>query len=986
MKLTFLFLAIGMATLAWGNDECLFIRTVVPDVMIIFDNSGSMTFDCVNDNFPYWGGDAYGDPTGGDGSENYPGRDADGNGLPDDSRMYILKRALTDVISGVRTYTNLGLITFGFNEDNQPYPTEPTYWYDVMVEPLPETTMVINQVRYGHIRWPRRRRCWNVRVDDYPWWYRYDRIWTVEETSWVWLDTIMDPARTHYEILNCAGGGILLVRPEAPNSADSILMWIDQKEDLPWDLSHPDQINKELRALGATPLATSLYRARDYYREDRIPNDPASACRRYFVLLITDGLETCGGNPVAAASNLRRVVVDGVTHDIETYVLAVAIRNPALDQIARAGGTEHAYYAENQDEIVNALGEIFWQIRQKAFSFTAPEVVGIRGLRVGYQDKMYVASFIPSTNPIWEGHLKAFELPPDGILPVDEYGYPTIDPEWDAGELLRERDPSSRNIYTYKDGGLVELSSLEAEDFGLPTDELRDSLITLIYGDVHGDLGDIFHSTPVLIGNPNPFYVDEGYMEFRIDMKSTRDWTILAGSNDGLFHAFSDSTGEEIWAFCPPDLLTKLPELLAAHDYFVDGSPSASDVWFPSNSSDPVKTSDEWHTVVMFGERDGGRYYTLLDVTDTRNPEYLLSFSDSLTGYTWSQPEIYKLKLEIGTEPHDRFCAFFGGGYWPDTLWDFNDPIGTDVKGNCIYILNIWGAVTGEDLIPDYYSITYDGADEELAYMMYPIPGAPVLAKSGETHSTFLGRYEYLYKDLLWIGDMKGQLWRVDMRNPDPENWVVKRLFVANTDIPAIYRPIFFGPATTMDENGQRWVYFGTGNRADPCGELEDNCFFAIKDGDYDGYLTTSDLKRLSPNDTYDPSEPYMGWYVRFSDYGNGIGEKVYSSPVIVADTVYFTTFQPDASASNPCESGSGIARLYKFHYLTGGFEGDEPYEEIGSGIPQTPIVSTDMLGNTVLVISCGEGGITTIRGATGEGRPKRTIWWRDIKGGPSRF
>jgi Tfp pilus tip-associated adhesin PilY1 len=248
----------------------------------------------------------------------------------------------------------------------------------------------------------------------------------------------------------------------------------------------------------------------------------------------------------------------------------------------------------------------------------------------------------------------------------------------------------------------------------------------------------------------------------------------------------------------------------------------------------------------------------------------------------------------------------------------------------------------------------------------------------------FLTRYEYLYKDLLWIGDLKGQLWRVDMREPDREDWQVSRLFVTNTNVPAIHRPIFLPPATTMDEDGQRWVYFGTGNRAAPCNAAEDNCFYAVKDGQHGDYLTEADLKHLSPSDSYDPAEPYMGWYVRFSDYGHGVGEKVYSSPVIVADTLYFTTFQPDVTA-DPCEFGSGIARLYRFHYVTGGFNGDEPYEIIGAGIPQTPIVSTDMYGNTVLVISCGEGGISTI-GAVGEGKPKRTIWWRDMKGGPSRF
>jgi type IV pilus assembly protein PilY1 len=392
--------------------------------------------------------------------------------------------------------------------------------------------------------------------------------------------------------------------------------------------------------------------------------------------------------------------------------------------------------------------------------------------------------------------------------------------------------------------------------------------------------------------------------------------------------------------------------------------------------------------VAIFGEREGGTHYSALDITDPTTPGYLFSLSDSSMGYTWSDPRVYKLKTGVGDEVRDRFFAFMGGGYWPDTMWDFNDPIATGVKGNCIYAVNIWGAASGEDVVPDYHVITYNGSNGsgDLEYMQYPIPSGAALSKTGETRATFLGRYEYWYKDLLWIGDMKGQLWRVDMRDPDPVNWDVTRLFVANTDVPYVHRPIFQAPATTMDENGQRWVYFGTGNRANPCDDTEDNCFVAVKDYDYGGYLTTADLKKLSPDGTYDPAEPYSGWYVEFADYGHGIGEKVYSSPVIVADTLYFTTFQANEAVADPCALGSGIARLYKFHYITGGYHGDVPFEEIGEGVPQTPVVSTDMMGNTVLVISTGEGGITTIVGAPGEGRPKRTIWWRDIKGGPSRF
>ena len=54
----------------------------------------------------------------------------------------------------------------------------------------------------------------------------------------------------------------------------------------------------------------------------------------------------------------------------------------------------------------------------------------------------------------------------------------------------------------------------------------------------------------------------------------------------------------------------------------VDGTPMVRDVWVDFNG-DHQKQADEFRTVAVTGEREGGRSYFALDVTDPRGPRFL---------------------------------------------------------------------------------------------------------------------------------------------------------------------------------------------------------------------------------------------------------------------------------------------------------------------------------------------------------------------------
>src|SRR5438128_12660200 len=165
-------------------------------------------------------------------------------------------------------------------------------------------------------------------------------------------------------------------------------------------------------------------------------------------------------------------------------------------------------------------------------------------------------------------------------------------------------------------------------------------------------LGDIFHSTPVLVTPPVLALNDSSYQSFK-SAQANRTKVLIAGANDGMLHAFRESDGTELWAFIPEDQLDDLNNAtvtFGVHPYFVDGSPIAAD----------IKIGGAWRTIVVFGLRRGGRYYYALDITDPVNPPtYLWSFTDSKMGEPYSVPAIGRVTIGYT----EKCVAFVGGGY-----------------------------------------------------------------------------------------------------------------------------------------------------------------------------------------------------------------------------------------------------------------------------------------------------------------------------------
>ncbi len=228
------------------------------------------------------------------------------------------------------------------------------------------------------------------------------------------------------------------------------------------------QVILSTRPYGATPLAGMFTAAKYYYLTD--PSGPKNdayvqgGCRNEYIILLTDGAPnldmrpTCAatgspnGNcpfalPETTAANLFSPGGNGTS--VKTYVvgfavssfqdqaqtvycsslvsngaLAAACSDPVklaisgyapcceLQQIAVAGGSNNAYFADTPGDLQKALGAIFGDINQNNTTRTTPAYSSVVTNAVSdpnapkTNEGIYLASFIPSQGQPWSGDVQ----------------------------------------------------------------------------------------------------------------------------------------------------------------------------------------------------------------------------------------------------------------------------------------------------------------------------------------------------------------------------------------------------------------------------------------------------------------------------------------------------------------------------------------------------------------------------------------------------
>ena len=594
---------------------------------------------------------------------------------------------------------------------------------------------------------------------------------------------------------------------------------------------------------------------------------------------------------------------------------------------------------------------------------------------------IYLASYDPnrnSTQPI--GNIKKYEIsssPPQGEV-LDSTKSPALDSvnqikettqsfwssQADGGKvdkggvgevLITSSDP--RNIFTYLGDSMltadsnkfsVQNNKITPELLGLaPEDTIgRETVIQYVLGfepitDKTGKvkfvkrewvLGAVVNSRPLVIP-----YCDNS--------KSV----VFVGANDGMLHAFDDSTGKELWGFIPTELLGRLKELTEGTQlaYYVDGSPKAY-----------ITDSQK---ILLFGLRKGGTNYYALDVTDPTSPKLLWKIGPETVGYselaqTWSAPEVRKMKYGDG----EKAVCIFGAGY--DKNKSKKKSTAGDLKGRAVYVTDV---LTGIQVWRWDY--------QKDPNMKYSIPSdVSCVDADGDK-----------YIDRLYVGDMGGNLWRFNIGDADPTLWSANIIFSAHSGVAGSKRKIFYKPDVTL-EKGYDLVFFGTGDREYYNETKVANRIYALKDKGNATTLTESDLENVTQGIIQPKSsKDKEGWVLNLENKG----EKVLAPPVVAFGVAYFTTYTPPSM-----ESGvEGMARIYALNYKTGGpildlnptnnTEGvkidlSDRSKIIGKGIPSGTVVSA-IKGRPVALTGIGKGIYKTpLRGHS----TIIPIWWREVK------
>jgi type IV pilus assembly protein PilY1 len=476
---------------------------------------------------------------------------------------------------------------------------------------------------------------------------------------------------------------------------------------------------------------------------------------------------------------------------------------------------------------------------------------------------------------------------------------------------------------------------------------------------LHQPVGDIVNSDPLYILQPGFFYPDKWpttlngaaasspensapkkYSDFRADLKN-RAPMLAVGANDGMLHimnAYANDNvisdgGEEILAYVPSVLYSKLPALANpnyTHEYYVDGRTTYADAFFTGDS--------KWHTTLVGGLNAGGQGIYALDVTDPKGitgayPTFDESNADDLLlweftdaddadlGFTFGRPTIVRLS-------NGQWGAIFGNGY-NNT---FADGTSSATGNAAIYIVNI---ETGA-LISKF--------DTEQGMLQDP-EGAT--RPNGMSEVTVVDVDQDFVADYLYAGDLFGNVWKVDIRSTNANNWDFAfsksgkpaPLFVAKSaagnELPITQRlivrshPEFKGTDNYL-------IAFGTGKYFETTDNIasgqETQSFFGIWDNGSNTF-TRSDLllqtiteltstetpprefREVSTNkirwkDEVDATGTvtagkHGGWVLDLLDSSasplNNKGERSVTNAVFRDNKIIFTTLIP---STDPCDSG----------------------------------------------------------------------------------
>ncbi len=576
---------------------------------------------------------------------------------------------------------------------------------------------------------------------------------------------------------------------------------------------------------------------------------------------------------------------------------------------AAVNGRGEMYNAETTKDLQSSLQSALVSIKAQIGS-AASATFNTSTLQT--ESRVYLTLFNSSG---WSGDLKSYSLSPTT-------GAISSDADWSAADVLDARDISGdpRVIITHDgdDGIAFNWTDINALGSGnVLYDDLTydgdatDGQDRLNY--IRGDrtkegagqfrlrnsrLGDIVHSAAIYVGEPSinwpdtlPVSMDASgiptdiYSVFK--SSTSRTPVIYVGGNDGMLHGFKAESGEEVLAYIPHSVysdqtssgLHYLTQADYTHRFYVDRTPTVSD----------AVISNSWKTILIGTLGAGGKGVFALDVTDpsiysedNAADIALWEFTaddDTGLGYTYSEPVITMTN-------NGQWAVIFGNGY------NSSDDTAS------LFILFISQGIDGSWGSSDYVKLTTDSTAGN------GLSSPAVIDTDGDGDA-----------DLVYAGDLKGNLWKFDISDSSTSEWTTLKLFSAGSSKPITVAPtVTDHPSVLYTGNHPNlMIYFGTGQylSIDDVSNTDTQTFYGVWDNGDNKTLDDDDLQQQTITSisggrvVTDNDVDYLangvnkeyGWYMNLPDSG----ERVVAYPVARGDNIFFNTTVP---TNDPCAAG----------------------------------------------------------------------------------
>ena len=348
-------------------------------------------------------------------------------------------------------------------------------------------------------------------------------------------------------------------------------------------------------------------------------------------------------------------------------------------------------------------------------------------------------------------------------------------------------------------------------------------------------IGDIIHSSPAY------------------DLESN---TLYVGSNAGLLHAFNGITGKEKFGFMPQSVVSRVKDLAGlaystSHQYYVDGENLLGYKFTQTNNS--------YYLYTMLG-RGGKGMFSINPGVSATTPALLWDYTAPLS--------------TVGITSTVSVAAAD-----PDLGLMLSSPMGTLLNNGKFAVVagNGYNSTSGKAVLY-IFIINADGTLDSVKKIDTGIAGDNGLAGPAGYDSNNDGKADFLY-----AGDLKGNLWKFDVRDADTANW--KLAYTGSTPmfkatdaagnpqpITVPITPVFnnFGPGPHASK---LFLYFGTGSyfKTGDNTDLSLQTWYGIVDDDTgigDGTVvpsTGSARSALTKRDMSSPLTSPAGFSVRYA-------------------------------------------------------------------------------------------------------------------------